>query len=239
MIFPNLSIELVLQVEDKTRLDASRSFVTAGEVVTDVLIKPEATDSFISVFNADQERWFLDWAYITDGFKSIEIKIETDVTPLGRTRTYEINSLTKEDDSLFSGDADIMPYEPDILNYLPKGKNSFLYAHRKAQDIIIAYLDEQRIWKQDDTRITKQDIAAITDDEVRRQFKEWSSFQTLLIVFESFQISNDDVFQEKKLDYENMRNSARNRSALRLDLSGDAVLEPTPYDVRTLKMVRR
>lgn len=239
MIFPNLSLETVMQVEDKLRIDASRSFVTQGEVVTDVLIQPEGTDVFISVFTADQEDWYLDWAYTTDGIKSVVCRVETDITPAGRTRTYSITVLTVLEDTLFSGDNNLLPYEPDVLQYLPNGKNSYLYAHRKAQDLIIAYLDEQRIWKKDRTRITKQDIAAITDDEVRYQFEQWSAFQALLIIFESVQVSNDDIFQEKKANYEVLRDQARNRSALRLDLSGDDTLDEIPYDIRTMRMVRR
>lgn len=239
MIFPSLSLETVLQVEDKTRLDASRSFVNNGEVVTDVLIQPEASESFISVFNADSDKWYLDWAYIADGLKTVTVRVETDITPAGRTRSYDVNVLISDVDSLFSGDSDLIPWETDILNYLPKGKNSYLYAHRKAQDIIIAYLDEQRIWKQDNSRITKEDIAAITNDEIRKQFNQWSTFQTLLIIFESIQVSNNDIFEDKKNKYEALRNSARTRSALRLDLNGDNTIDNIPYDIRTLRMIRR
>ena len=240
MIFPSLTTETVMQIEDKFRLDASKSFIS-GEVesVTDILIQPELTESFISVFNSDSDKWYLDWAYQTDGMKTVSLRVETDLTPAGRTRAYSVNCLSVVDDSLFSSDSDLIPYEPDIMNYLPRGKNSYLYAHRKSQDIIIAYLDEQRIWKRDNSRITKEDIASISDNEVREQFKQWSTFQTLLIIFESIQVSNGDIFQEKKVEYSNMRDSARKRSALRLDLNGDSVIEETPYDIRTLKMVRR
>ena len=239
MIFPSLTYENVNQVEDKLRFVATGSFVTQGETVTDVLIQPEASDPFISVFNSDQDKWFLDWAYVTDGIKTVTIRVETDITPAGRTRTYPMTVLTEEEDSLFSSDSDLFGYETDLRNYLPKGKNSFLYAHRKAQDLIIAYLDEQRIWKQNSERITKQDIAAITDDEVRYQFQQWSTFQTLLIIFESIQVSTDDIFQEKKDNYMRLRDQARDRSALRLDLNDDGRLDQLPYDIRTLRMVRR
>jgi len=238
MIFPNLSIEAELQIEDKTRMDASRSFVTNDGNITDVLIKPEASDAFISVFNSDSDKWYLDWAYITDGIKTVEVQIDTDA-PSTRIVTYTINVVSKEADTLFSGDANLIPYEPDILKYLPKGKNTYLYAHRKAQDIIIAYLDEQRIWNQDKTRITKFQISEITDNEIRKQFEEWSTFQTLLIIFESIQVTNEDIFQEKKTNYMNLRNAARNRSSLRLDLDGDKVIEETPYDAFSWSLKRR
>ena len=237
MIFPKLNLETVLQVEDKTRLNASRSFVSDGSV-TDVLIEPEAGAGFISVFNSDQEKWYLDWAYQTDGVKTVTVRVETD-TPSSRDITYSITVLSKLDDSLFSGDSDLVGYEPDILNYLPRGKNSYLYAHRKAQEVIIAYLDEQRIWNEDGSRITKDQIAAITNDEIRDQFKQWSTFQTLLIIFNSIQVSNEDIFEDKKRHYEMLRDSARKRSALRLDRDKDDVIDSSAYDIRTIRMLRR
>jgi hypothetical protein len=38
MIFPSLTFENTLQVDDKTRINASRSFVTQGETITNVEI---------------------------------------------------------------------------------------------------------------------------------------------------------------------------------------------------------
>ena len=244
MIFPSLTLEKVVQIEDKLRFDASKSFVSKGavtETITDVLIQPEASESFISVFDADSDKWYLDWAYTTDGTKTVVVRVETDVTPAGRTRSYLVDSLDAEDDALFSGDPDLFAYEPRVFDYLPKGKNSYLYAHRKAQENIIAYLDEQRIWKRDKSRYTKQDIATVaqTDSEILEQFTRWSTFETLLIIFESFQVSNADIFQEKKGEYMQMRDSARNRSALRLDSNDDGTLDTQPYDIRTLRMIRR
>ena len=239
MIFPSLTLETTLQVEDKTRLDASDSFITSGEVITDVLIQSEASEPFISVFNVDPKKWHLDWAYLTEGIKTVVVKVLTDVTPLGRTRSYLTNVISEEDDVLFSDDSDLISFEPDIKNYLKKGKNTYIYAHRKAQDIIISYLDEQRIWKSDGSVITKQDIAAITDSDVKDQFRMWSTFQTLLIVFESIKVSNEDIFSDKKRNYKELRDSARNRSSLRLDLNGDNTTDIMPYDIRSLRLIRR
>lgn len=243
MIFPSLTLERFVQVEDKFRLDASKSFTSGAvvETITDVLIQPEATEAFISVYNANPKLWFLDWAYVTDGDKTVTVRVLSDITPLGRDITYDVTCFSAADDALFSDDDDIFPYENDLIKYLPKGKNTFKFVHRKAQQKIIAYLDEQRIWKSDNSRYSKQDIAlvAATNPEIKDQFNQWSTFETLLIIFESFQISNNDIFQEKKQDYTNNRDSARKRSALRLDENGDGTLDVNPYDIRTLRMVRR
>lgn len=240
MIFPSMTFETVLQVEEKTRLDASRSFVTDDETITDVLIQPSSGDAFISVFNGgDNEKWFLDWAYDVDEFKDVAIQIVADSGSKTKTYMAGINVLTEEIDALLSTDNDILPFEPKIHRYLPRGKNSFIYAHRKAQERIVAYLDEQRIWKNDSSRYTKLDLSTVVDPEFKEQFRQWSSFETLLIIFESFQVSSGDLFQEKKLDYTTLRNSARTRSALRLDQDGDGELDITPYDIRTTRLYRR
>lgn len=239
-LFPSMTFETVLQVDEKTRLDASRSFVTDDETITDVLIQPSAGDAFISVFNSgDNEKWFLDWAYDVDEFKDVAIQIVADSGSKTKTYMAGINVLTEEIDALLSTDNDILPFEPKIHRYLPKGKNSFIYAHRKAQERVISYLDEQRIWKDDKSRYTKLDLSTISDPEFKEQFKQWSSFETLLIIFESFQVSSGDLFQEKKSEYTSLRNGARTRSALRLDQDGDGELDITPYDIRTTRLVRR
>jgi hypothetical protein len=243
MIFPSLSLETTLQVEDKTRLDASLSFISNfnEDEITDVLIEPESGAGFVSVFNTDKSKWYLDYAYVTQGNKVVTCQVNTTLNPTGRTRNYNIEVITEEDDCLFSSDGDLYPYEPQIVNYLPRGKNSYKYAHRKAQEKIINYLDEQRIWHEDGSRYTKQEIALLaqSNSEIKEQFRFWSTFETLLIIFESNQVSNQDIFQEKKEEYMSMRNSARKRSALRLDQNKDGVIDDIAYDIRSLRMIRR
>lgn len=239
MLFPKLSFETVMQVDDKLRLDATRSFANDSENITDVLIEPEAGNGFISVYNAgNTSKWYLDWAYETDGFKDVSVKIVADSGDKTKTYIAAINVLDEDTDALLSTDNDLYPYEPDILNYLPRGKNSYIYAHRKAQERILAYLDEQRIWKADNSIYTKQDLVDLGSD-LKDQFKQWSTFQTLLIIFESVQVSNADIFQEKKLEYENLMRQARNRSSLRLDQDGDGVIDQVPYNIRSTRLIRR
>jgi hypothetical protein len=239
-LFPKITFESVLQVDEKTRIDASLSFVTDDEVITDVLIQPTAAEAFISVYNSgDNDKWLLDWAYEDDNLQDVAVKI---VAVSGeKTKIYSsgTNVLSEVIDALLSNDNDILPFEPKIMRYLPKGKNSFIYAHRKAQERIIAYLDEQRMWKDDSSRYTKLDLSTVTDPEFKDQFRQWSSFETLLIIFESFQVSTGDIFNEKKQEYTVLRNSARTRSALRLDQNGDGELDITPYDIRTTRLYRR
>ena len=239
MLFPKLTFETVMQVDDKLRLDASRSFANDDENITDILIEPESGAGFISVYNnGNTSKWYLDWAYETDGFKDVSVQIIADSGSKTKSYMAAINVLDEDADALLSTDNDLLPYEPDILNYLPKGKNSYIYAHRKSQERILAYLDEQRIWKSDNSRYTKQDLVDLGAD-IQDQFKQWSTFQTLLIIFESIQVSGGDIFQEKKQEYENLMRQARNRSSLRLDQDQDGVIDDVPYNIRSTRLIRR
>jgi hypothetical protein len=236
MIFPKLNYEKIIQVEDKLRLDASMSFTTKGELITGVRIKPSENDSFINVYDSNQENWYMDWAYSDDGEKLITVEVSTEDDTI--EKDFIIDVLSKEDDALLSCDQDIYPYEPTINKYLPIGKSSFNYAHRASQSKIIAYLDEQRIWKSDNSRYTKEDLAAFEDPEFKNQFKMWSLFQTLLIIFESSQVSVNDVFQEKRQEYEKEMRIHRNRASLRLDADGDGIIDQ-PRNIRTTRLYRR
>lgn len=238
MRFPILKNESIVQIKDKTRLDANESFVNAGEILQDIEVEPEAGSGFISIYNPDDEYnheldRYLDWAYTTDGTKVMSLRVTTDqgVT----TETYNMEVISETDDALYSNDNDLYPYEPTIARYLPEGKSSFNYAHRASQSKIIAYLDEHRIWKKDGSRYTKADLVD------REEFRYWSIFQTLLIIFESSQISTGDIFQEKRAEYEADMRAARNRGALRLDYNGDGIIDESSekLNMSTTRMVRR
>jgi hypothetical protein len=237
MIFPKLNYEKEIQEGDKLRLNACQSFVNAGEI-TDVLIQPSTGDLPISIFgNGHPENWFLDWAYDSEGEITIKVKVVTDLDE--KEKEFTINVVSSEDDALLSSDNDLYPYEPTLNKYLPLGKSSFIYAHRAARDKVLAYLDEQRIWKHDNSRYTKEDLRDISDPEFKHQFKLWSLFQTLLIIFESSQVSKDDIFQEKRMEYEKEMRIHRNRASLRLDSNGDGNLDLQPRNIRTTRLIRR
>lgn len=230
MIFPSLNLETTLQVDDKTRFIAENSFAVS-EIISDVLIEAETGSGFVSIYNSgDSDKWHLDWAYDTDGIKNVTVRVITDLGT--KDKVYDVNVLTEAVDALYSTDNDLYPYEPEISNYLPLGKNSFKYAHRAAQSKILAYLDEQRIWKNNTERFDKFDILD------KEEFSRWSLFQTLLIIFEGSQVSVGDLFQEKKEEYEKEMKTARSRGALRLDFDGDGNND-LPTTITSTRLVRR
>jgi hypothetical protein len=217
-IFPNLIAETTVQVNDRLRLDASKSFASKDEAaITAVEIEPEAAAGFISVFSTKQNDWFLDWEYATDGAKAITVRITTDGAPV--SRAFTVNAITSANDKLFSNDADLQIHEVNILKWLPDGKNSFKYLHRRAQDLIIAWLDEQGFVNVFDTKFDKNDILDI--EEVR----QWSTFMVLKLIFESISNSVDDVFDQKARKYHSEELIHKKRAVLRIDIDGDGVVD--------------
>ena len=153
MIFPTLEIEQTVQMDDRTRLDATTSYITPGEnAITLVEIEPEAGSGFIDVTSSR----YLDWQYSTDGSKSVTVRITTDGAPVTFSKTLPVLSVA--DDKLFSSDSELLPYEPNLLEWVREGRNSFLDVHRAAQDRILSWLDENRIWDEQGNRLTKEDI---------------------------------------------------------------------------------
>ena len=238
MAFAKLHLfSLVEQVDDKLRLDASGCFSSnPDDEILKVEIEPESGAGFIEVYDSttnptDNEKWFIDYEYELDGIVQPSVRVTS--TLMTKTRTYSITVLTKEEDDLYSTDTDIFPYEPDIHRFLPLGRSSFLFAHREAQELILEYLEEQNIFKDNGEPYRKQDIT------YPEQFRRWSAMQSLLIIMESNQVNTDDTFNDKKEHYENLMRQARNRASLRLDANGDGETDRYAYSIRTTRMLRR
>ena len=228
MIFPVLELEEVLQINDKTRIDAEKTFVSVDEAaITLIEIEPEAGSGFIDVTSVK----YLDWQYSTDGNKVISLRVTTDGSPVSSTKTLSV--LTEASDRLFSSDAELLPYEPNILEWVREGRNSFLDVHRASQDGILSYLDENRIWDSEGNKLTKE---AITD---LQEVNDWSKFMTLRLIFEGISNAVDDIFREKALRYKELEVKARNRAAIRLDRDGDGITDEIKTDLRSTGLFRR
>lgn len=228
MIFPVLELESVLQVNDKTRLNGSKSYVTDDEAaITLVRIDPDGS-GFIDV---TQNR-YLDYQYDTGGTKTVTIEVTTDGAPV--TATKDIEVVTPEDDYLFSGDAELVSHEPNILSYVAPGKNSFLNIHRTAQDRILDWLNAHRIWDRNNNPLTKEAIVSI------EEVNDWSKFLTLQIIFEGLSNSIDDIFAQKSQAYRVMAANTRDRARIRLDRDGDGSDDDdTPVNLKSARLYRR
>lgn len=205
-LFAQLIFEGIVQINDKTRLDARKSFNTGGSAaITSVKIEPEAGEGLKDV----STNRYLDWVYQTAGTKTITVEVSNGVDT--ETRTFSIQIITVDDDKLFSSDADLQVHENGIMSYVKDGRYSFLDFHRRAQSIILAELDEKRIWKQDGSRFEKADIVDL------QEFKEWSTFKTLELIFADLSDKNGDKFEAKSKGYASDATQAMSRAAIRLD----------------------
>lgn len=226
MLFPELKHEKIVQVYDKTRLDASKSFVTVDEVALTLYeIEPDTGAGFIDATSTK----YLDYVYSSDGVKTVTLRVDNGTGLVSRTFSLEV--VTEENDKLFSEDADLVSHEPDILNYVSEGRNSYKNIHRSVQSRIIDWLDEHRFTNTDGSKLTKANIFDI--EEVRH----WSKYMVLADIFEGLSNAIDDIFRNKADKYMDLAESARNRAQLRLDLDGDGDVDMRA-DLRTMDMRR-
>jgi hypothetical protein len=235
MIFPNLELEDTVQFGDRTRLNAMKSFITQDEAaITLVEIEPDVATGFIDVTGSSSEDWFLDWEYtgVTSATQTVKCRITTDGSPITVSKTLE--TVIAADDRLFSDDNQLTQQESDILKWVPAGRNSFLNIHRRAQELIIAFLDEQGYTDVDGAPYTKEDIIDLNE------VSQWSKALALSLIFQSQSNAIDDVFDRKAKFYETEVLTHRHRSILRIDTNNDGTVdlgEHLPF--KTLDIIRR
>jgi hypothetical protein len=208
-LFPSLILEKSVQENDKTRLDARKSFAQ-GEVITLTEISYDGGTNYVDV-TADM---YLDWQFTASGAVNIIVRLNG-VDEL----TKGLLIKTELEDNLFSDDTMLVDHEDDILSYTRDGRNSFIDKHRLAQALILNDLDRTQIWKNDGTRFVAADIVDV------QEFTEWSKFITLRLIFESLSNSLEDIFSEKAKKYRSMEVESKKRAVLKLDFDGDAVID--------------
>lgn len=224
-IFPILELEKIVQVGDKTRLDGVKSFVSKGsDPVTKVEIKPETSEAFIDVTGTKQADWFLDWIYQTDGIKTVTIQVTTTMTAppntvTVETQSFDIEVITAEDDKLFSTDQDLIEYETDILKYVRPGRSSWLDYHRKAQELIVDFMNKRGSRDVELNKFTKDNFVDIL--EVR----EWSTALTLSLIYRNLSNAVDDIFDRKHRQYDSKVSDARSRLFVAMDLDLDGTVD--------------
>ncbi len=217
-IFIKINTEPTVQVNDKTRIDVTRSFVSKDNpLVETVKIKPLAAGSYIDVTGNGPDDWYLDWVYSADEDVTVSVQIFDGTTTTTETKVMTVISV--EDDNLFSSDYDLLGQEPDIMRFLPNGRNSFLDVHRAAQTKILQWLDHQGYTDSEDAKLTKESVVDVTE------VQEWSTYLALRLIFEANSNAVDDIFRKKAEYYEDMELKAKNRAFLRLDYDGDGEVD--------------
>ena len=214
MIFPFLELEPTIQVNDRTRLSALKSFVTQDEAaISLVQIDPDGSTGLITV-TSDQ---FLDWQYAASGTYTVTCRVTASGASAAFTDTVTVLSVAA--DKLFSTDADLKLHEPDILEWIAEGRNTFLNVHRRAQKMIMEYIRREGFRDTDGDVFTK---AAFVDIE---EVKQWSTFLSLRLIFEGISNAIDDVFSDKAKRYKGLEVTWRKTVLLGMDVDGDGVVD--------------
>lgn len=210
MIFPDFKLDTVYQVGEKVRINCSGTFLSPDHAaITLVEIEPEAGAGFIPVTSTK----LLDWQYSSAGTKVISLRV-TAGSP--ETFTHSLSVVTVASDALWSKDTDLLPYEPDVMKWLPKERSSFAFIHRRAQQSILTTLDERKVWKTETgERFAKGDLVDV------QEVKDWSIALALQYLFEGLSNAVGDVFEVKAKKYASMVEQRSNRAAIRIDNNGD------------------
>lgn len=232
MLFPALEIEPIVQVNDRTRLSATKTYGSrGGGVISKVEIQPEAGADFIDISSPKYADWFTDWQYATPGSKVITLRLNDPAAPVLKTHTIIV--VSEADDMLFSADGDLIQEEPDILKYVKAGRNSFKDVHREAQRQIIEMLDRKGYRGAGGARVSKEMVVD------RAEVREMSKYLALYIIFNGQQNQVDDIHAAKARTYDSRFRVASQRQIVGLDLNGDGVLSSGEgVSISTSRLVR-
>jgi len=232
MIFLNCITEGLVQENDKTRIDVSKSFVS-GDGITDIEIEPENGVGFISVYNLDQKKWFLDWAYSTPGDKTISVRAMDGTNTV--VQTFNLKIVSVQDDNLYSTDEQVFKIETELKKYIPQGRNSYINLHREAQQRILVYLDRKRIWNDNGDPYTKDQL------NIGGELSQWSLYETILMIYTDLFISVGDKFADKMNQYKELRNYERDRGAIRIDKNNSGTIDTSSeiQELKSFRLIRR
>lgn len=131
------------------------------------------------------------------------------------SKTFSIQVLSVEGDALLSVDADLKSHRSDIIDWLPDGRNTYKHVHRRAQNVILEFLDRNGNIDINGDKLTLD--AFVNIDE----FKEWSVFTALRVIHDELSNDPDDDFFTKAREFEHSEEVKRNRAILRIDIDKD------------------
>lgn len=145
--------------------------------------------------------------------KTVTLKVSNATT--NKTIVRKLPIISEEEDHLFSNDDQLRQHEHEINKYLPAGRSSFKNVHRRAQTLMIDWLNKEGYTDETGEKLTKDRVVDIT--EVR----QWATFMTLRLIMEDMSNALDDIYAEKAKRYRELENSFRDAAVLRLDTNLD------------------
>lgn len=202
---------------DKIRFDFSQSFTTPDVSFATTLSFQASFDGGVTYLDCSSKK-YIDYIYSTAGTKTVTLKLK-DSAANEEIFTKTVTCLDLTTANLFSKDNDLYQFEPEIDSYLPKKWSSWNMIHKQAQEWIIDWLDEQGIYKSDESLYTAADIID------SQQVKQLSIYKALEIIFEGNSNVAGDIFSIKRDKYRALVVEKSNRAYLRLDYDGDGVQE--------------
>lgn len=235
-VFGIIEADQTIQVGDKARIFAGKSFISKGaSAISTVELRADTAEAYITVSGVSltTDDWYIDWVYTTAGAKTIGLRVtqaDTTVTSF----TLGVTAVTVATDNLFSDDDDLKSIQFDIMNWLPAGRSSWVFMHREAQKQILDYLNNTLITNADGARVTKAQIVDI------QEVNDWSKFLVMGLIMQSISNQSDDIFKQKADYYQILSDKAKAKAVLRLDLDSDGTIESgEKLDVRSGFVIRR
>lgn len=230
-----MSIFGVIKTDDKVftgdqlRIDVSSSFLAPG-LSFGTISHEISIDEGVAWFNVSAKKT-ADWIFSTAGEQIITLRLTTSTaTTETFTKTVTVIDLTAQ--KLFSLDSDLYIIEPEIDQYLPKRWSSWNLVHLKAQEYIIDWLDEKKIFKRDGTKYGVNDILDL------QEVKQWSTYKVLEFIYEGNSNIVGDISSIKRDKYRAMSDEKASRSQLSLNYSGDVEDTTQRTDLFSVQVVR-
>lgn len=158
-LFPHLDVETEIQINDKTRLDGSKSFSLSGVTTFDYLaIRPGADEVKVDVFNTDPKKRYLDWEFLDwkQDIDSTNNKIDFDETGVTLSATlvsgtYDRDELATEIQTQLNA-VGALTYtvsfdETDKLTILATGNFSLIYDGPNQEKLaeVLSYFDQDAV----------------------------------------------------------------------------------------------
>lgn len=214
VIFGRTSVQVVIATNDSAATVAS-----ALQAALDALSDLDATVSTDTVTVTAQSLGYA--APAEEGLGTGFVFTMVDVGEKGDSKNFYIRVYSELGDSLFSSDAELVAHESDIMKWVKPGRSTFKNVHRKAQSLIMAWLDKEGYVDDDLEKFSKW---AIVDHS---EVNTWSLFMALRLIFEANTTAPDDILSEKAKRYKGLEVEARNRYILRIDEDGDGKVDKT------------